>query len=112
MDDVRRQLPVSGTRARRGLPLRFSYPRDWERLLDEGVIREHFAEAFELKLVKHHQHSQRSRLGDHVAVEAMAPEDLLVLHWRDLGLDDEIGILRELARDVFGSVEVDGNGGG
>jgi DNA repair protein SbcD/Mre11 len=106
MDDVRRQLPKQERIRDAVCRLRFSYPREWERLLDEGVIREHFADAFELKLVKHHLHSQRTRLGDHVAVEAMAPEDLLVLHWRDLGLpDDEIGILRELARDVFGSVE-------
>lgn len=105
MEDVRRQLPpperVHGAVCR----LRFSYPRDWERLLEEAVIRDHFAEAFELKLVKHHKHSQRSRLG-HVAVEAMAPEDLLVLYWQDLGLEEEeIGIMRELARDVLGGVE-------
>jgi DNA repair protein SbcD/Mre11 len=107
MDDVRSQLPAPERVREAVCRLRFSYPRDWERLLDESVIREHFVEAFELKLVKHHQHSQRSRLGDNVAVESMAPEDLLVLHWQDLELDAaEIAIMRELARDVLGGVDV------
>ncbi|MDT8304527.1 MAG: exonuclease SbcCD subunit D [Anaerolineae bacterium] len=106
MDDVRQQLPAPERIRGAVCRLRFSYPRDWERLLEEAVIREHFAEAFELKLLKHHTHSQRSRLG-HVAVESMAPEDLLVLYWQDLGLEEtEINAMRELARDVLGGVEV------
>jgi exonuclease SbcD len=105
MADVRRQLPPHDRVRDAVCRLRFSYPRDWEGLLDENEIRDHFAEAFELRLVKHHTHTQRSRLGDNVAVESMPPEDLLVLHWRDKGLDEEeIAVMRDLAREVLGGV--------
>jgi DNA repair protein SbcD/Mre11 len=107
MADVRRQLPVPERVRGAVCRLRFSYPRDWEPLFDEGAIREHFAEAFELKLVKHHQFRQRSRLGPHVAIETMPPEDLLVLHWQDLGMDEaETAAMRELAREVLGGVDL------
>ncbi len=106
MADVRRQLPVSDRVRGAVCRLRFSYPRDWEQLFDESAIRDHFAEAFELKLVKHHQFSQRSRLGDHLSIETMAPEELLELHWRDLEIDEgEIAAMRELAREVLGGVD-------
>jgi DNA repair protein SbcD/Mre11 len=107
MADVRRQLPAPERVRGAVCRLRFSYPRDWEPLFDESAIRDHFAEAFELKLVKHHQFSQRSRLPDHLAIESMAPEDLLVLHWQDLGMDEaEMVAMRELAREVLGGVDV------
>lgn len=107
MDDVRRQLPAAQRVRDAVCRLRFSYPRDWEGLLDEKEIREHFAEAFELRLVKHHTHTNRSRLPVGMGVESMSPEDLLVLHWRDKEMDEEeIAIMRELARDVLGGVEV------
>lgn len=107
MDDVRRQLPARERVRDAVCRLRFSYPRDWEGLLDENEIREHFAEAFELRLVKHHTHTDRTRLPPGAGIESMAPEELLVLHWRDKGLDEEeIAVMRELARDVLGGVEV------
>jgi exonuclease SbcD len=107
MSDVRRQLPAPDRVRDAVCRLRFSYPRDWEGLLDENEIHEHFAEAFELRLVKQHTHAQRSRLGPEVGIETMPPEDLLVLHWRDKGLgEEEIAIMRDLARDVLGGVDV------
>lgn len=107
MSDVRRQLPPAERVRDAVCRLRFSYPRDWEGLLDEKEIREHFAEAFELRLVKHHTHTNRSRLPVGMGIESMAPEELLVLHWRDKEMDEEeIAIMRDLARDVLGGVDV------
>jgi hypothetical protein len=65
------------------------YPRDWEPLLDERVILDHFEEAFSIQLQKHRLDEKRARLGDTAAVETMTPLELLEIYWQTTDLDAE-----------------------
>jgi len=109
MRDVMAQLPPVESVREAICRVRLSYPRDWEPLLDETAILDHFAAALSIQVQKHRQVSRRARLGDNAAVETLRPEALLETYWRSLGLDEEeLGALQELAKDVLGGVETGG----
>lgn len=106
MEDVMRQLPepeeVTGAICR----VQLTYPRDWEPLIDEAAIAERFKLALSFHIQKHRQFTNRSRLGDTVAVEALSPEELLAQYWQTIGLDEEEAIaMQTLAKEVLGDVE-------
>jgi exonuclease SbcD len=87
--------------------VRLSYPRDWEPLLNEAAILEHFAGALRISVQKHRQVDHRARLGDAAAVEAMPPEELLAAYWRTIGLDgDEAEAMQHLAKEILNEVEL------
>ena len=107
MRDVMAQLPPRETVRGAICRVRLSYPRDWEPLLDEATILEHFAEALSVQVQKHRQVSRRARLGDNASVETLRPEELLATYWRSIGMEEEEAqTLQELARDVLGGVEI------
>lgn len=102
MQDVLAQLPdrerVKGAVCR----VQLSYPRDWEPLVDEKAIADHFSEALSLQIQKHRQTGERSRLGDLVAVETLSRHQLLDQYWSNIGLDEvEVEAMRQLAKDVL-----------
>ncbi|MCI0399460.1 MAG: exonuclease SbcCD subunit D [Chloroflexi bacterium] len=102
MADVLRQLPdaddVDGLICR----VRLSYPRDWEPLVDEAAIGERFKKALIFQLQKHRHSSNRARLGDTIAVEALGPEELLAQYWQTIGLDEEeAAAMQKLAKTIF-----------
>ncbi|MGW8318232.1 MAG: metallophosphoesterase family protein, partial [Candidatus Promineifilaceae bacterium] len=106
MDDVMRQLPdpeeVAGAICR----VQLTYPRDWEPLIDEAAIAERFKLALSFHIQKHREFTNRSRLGDTVAVEALSPEELLAQYWQTIGLDEKEAIaMQTLAKEVLGDVE-------
>jgi exonuclease SbcD len=106
MDDVMRQLPdpeeVAGAICR----VQLTYPRDWEPLIDEAAIAERFKLALSFHIQKHREFTNRSRLGDIVAVEALPPEELLARYWQTIGLDqEEATAMQALAKEVLGDVE-------
>jgi exonuclease SbcD len=105
MQDVMRQLPPQETVRDAICRVRLSYPRDWEALLDEPAILDHFAEALSVQLQKHRQVTKRARLGDVAGVESLPPQELLATYWRTIGLDeDEAAAMQSLAKEVLSDV--------
>ncbi len=107
MDDILRQLPAEEDVKDAICRIRLTYPRDWESLLDERVIRERFKGAFSVQIDKHYQLEKRSRLGETADVEALSPEELLDLYWATIELsEEEAEAMRALSREVLASVEL------
>lgn len=103
MEQILSRLPEPERIAGAICRLRLEYAQEHDALLDEKPIREHFAEAFELRILKHRTGSDRSRLPGDMPVEAMTPYDLLTYFWRSKGQNDaQIDTLLQLAREVLG----------
>ncbi len=102
MADLLAQLPRPASIEGAICRVQLAYPRDWEPLLDEAAIREHFRGALSLQLLKRTLAENRARLGDTAAVERLSPVELLDLYWQTTGLDaDEAEAMRALAREVL-----------
>ena len=105
MEDVLSQLPNPEQLTDAICRVQLKYPRDWEPLLDEKAIADHFNEALSIQILKHREIEKRSRLGDTVAVESLSPEELLAKYWDTVGLDgDEAEAMQSLAKDVLGEI--------
>ncbi|MFQ5421142.1 MAG: exonuclease SbcCD subunit D, partial [Anaerolineae bacterium] len=105
MDDVMSRLPEADHVADAVCRVQLHYPRDWEPLVDEKAITDHFKDAFSLQILKHREIEKRSRLGDTLAVETLTPEELLAKYWDTLGLDgDEAEAMQSLAKEVLENV--------
>lgn len=52
--------------------LQLTYPRDWESLLDEAALNQHFAGALSFQMQKHRLAEKRVRLGDAAAVQTLS----------------------------------------
>jgi exonuclease SbcD len=102
MADVLSQLPDPTRLIGAICRVQLTYPRDWEPLVDERAISEHFKEALSIQILKHRQTGERSRLGDLVAVETLTRQQLLDQYWNNIGLDEtELEAMRSLAKDVL-----------
>jgi exonuclease SbcD len=102
MEEVMRGLPDRNRIDEAICRVQLSYPRDWESLLDEKAIVDHFANAFSLQIQKHRQVEKRARLGDTTAVEALLPLELLDKYWRTTGLEsEEAEAMQKLAQEVL-----------
>lgn len=111
MDEVMGRLPPPERVAGAICRVQVEFAQEHEALLDEKPIRDHFADAFDLRILKHRLGSNRSRLPSGVAVETLTPEDLLRLYWRTKDQTDaDIDALIELAREVrlFGADGIEG----
>lgn len=110
MDGIMGRLPPAERLAGAICRLQLEFAQEHEALLDEKQIRDHFAEAFELRLLKHRLGSDKSRLPPGLAVETLSPYELLTYHWRAKGRTDvEIDALLAVAREVL-SAGQDGSG--
>ncbi len=108
MADVTRQLPDPDRIAGAICRVQLSYPRDWEPLLDEKAIADHFADAFSLQIQKHRLMEKRARLGDTVAVETLSPIELLEKYWQTEGMEaDELSEMKSLAKELLGTIADD-----
>ena len=108
MVDVLAQLPEPERVADAVCRVQLIYPRDWETLLDEKEVFEHFSEAFSLQVLKHYRTERRARLGDSAAVEQMSQTELLETYWRTLAMEpEEAEAMQGLVREVlaFGDEE-------
>ncbi|MEM7111744.1 MAG: exonuclease SbcCD subunit D [Chloroflexota bacterium] len=106
MADIMAQLPdankVEGAICR----VQLTYPRDWEPLLDEKAIADHFHLAFSIQIQKQYALEKRSRLGDTIAVESLTPDELLEKYWQTIELDrDEAAAMQTLAKEILGELE-------
>ncbi len=82
--------------------LRLEYPNELDALLDEKPIREYFAGAFDLRIVKNRTGGNASKIGRLVAVESLGPYELLRLYWRARNNNDsEVDELLALAEEVL-----------
>ena len=108
MEDVRRQLPPKERVQDAICRVRLNYPRDWEPLLDEAAIYDHFSEALSIQIQKHRRLGRRSRLGDTAGVESLPPEELLETYWQTVGLEEEEAkAMQALAKQVLADVEIE-----
>jgi exonuclease SbcD len=104
-DEILAQLPEPAGVAGAICRLQLTYPADWESLLDEKAILEHFREAFSIQIQKQRQMERRARLGESAQVEAMTKEELLATYWRTKEFDEaEIEAMLALAKEVLADV--------
>lgn len=83
--------------------LRLEYPYELDGLLDEKPIREHYAPAFALRLVKDRLGGGRqAKLGQLMSVESLGPYELLQAYWRSKDRPDtEVDELLQLAEEIL-----------
>ncbi len=109
MDDVMAALPPAARVAGAICRVQIEFAQEHEALLDEKLVRDHFAEAFDLRLLKHRLGSDKSRLPSGMAVETLSPYELLEFYWHYKGRPDtEVDALLALARDVLSNGAADG----
>ncbi len=102
MQDLMSQLPEAARVREAVCRVQLTYPSDWEALLDEKQIIDHFDEAFSLSIQKRRISDKRARLGDTVAVESLSRMELLETYWRSTGLEsEEIGAMQVLAKEIL-----------
>lgn len=107
MADVMSQLPPSESVTDAICRVQLTYPRDWEPLLDEKLIYDHFAGAFSIQLQKHRLAEKRARLGDTATIEMLTPEQLLAKYWQTIELDETEAIaMQEVAKEVLAMVDI------
>lgn len=106
MQDILDQLPLADDLNGAICRLKLSYPSDWEPLLDERQITDHFGQVFSLQIQKNRHSERRARLGDMASVESLTPLKLLETYWRSTGLEsEEIEAMHTLAREILSESE-------
>jgi DNA repair protein SbcD/Mre11 len=99
-------LPALDKMAGAIVRLTVDYPRDFDKLIDDGELRDHASGAFEFHLVKHPQLEARIRLPADQTISSLTPLDLLDQYWRAAhGDESEIEMLKKLANDIISEDE-------
>lgn len=102
MSDIMAQLPDPSGVADAICRVQLRYPRDWEPLLNERAIADHFSRALSIQIQKQYTIEKRTRLGDTVAIESLTPEQLLETYWQTINLDgEEAAAMQTLAKEIF-----------
>jgi len=112
MEKILAVLPAQEQLTDAMLRLVVDYPREKEVFLDETVLREHCASAFEFHLVRRPQEEARSRFSADESVSNLTPIQLLGRYWQTVKLDPgNTEPLQTLAssiiQEVSGMAEVD-----
>ncbi len=77
------------------------YPREWDTLIDEPVLRKYAKDAFEFHLVKKPQVEARIRLAADQTVSSLSPLELLEQYWKTMQTDQgEAEALQNLAGEI------------
>ena len=85
------------------------YPREWDTLIDDAVLRKYAEGAFEFHLVKRPQFESRIRIAEGQVASSLSPLDLLDQYWRAAKVDktENVDALQQLAQEIlFGDEEV------
>jgi exonuclease SbcD len=108
-DQILNILPAPDVMADAIVRLVLEYPRAWAPLIDDRVIQEHAADAFEFHLVKRPQMDERIRLPQDQTVGDLTPSELLEKFWQASHVPEEdVEALQELATGILGEeAEVD-----
>jgi exonuclease SbcD len=88
-DQVLKALPAPEVMADAIVRLVLEYPRAWAPLIDDCVIQEYTAEAFEFRMVKRPQMDERIRLPQDHTVGELTPSELLDLYWQASHVPEE-----------------------
>ena len=112
MEKVLAVLPAEDQLADAMLRLVVDYPREMEVFLEESVLREKCAAAFEFHLVRRPQEEARSRFSAEDSVANLTPIELLGRYWQTVKLEPgNTEPLQRLAasiiQEVSGMAEVD-----
>ncbi len=75
------RLPATDTVADAICRLRLEYSHENDALLDEKAIQDHFAGAFDLRILKHRVAANRANLSQLAAVETLSPYEMLAFYW-------------------------------
>ncbi len=87
--------------------LTIAYPRDWESLIDENLLREYTSSAFDFHFVRRPHLEARLRLPEDTAISSLTPLELLDLYWKSVTLDSaDVEQLNQLASEILSSPEV------
>jgi len=86
--------------------LTVEYPREWDTLIDEAVLRKHAEKAFEFHLVKRPQVEARIRLPADQTVSGLSPLQLLEQYWKASRTEDT-EVLHRMAQEII-SEDTDG----
>ena len=89
------------------LRLTVAYPRDWETMIDEPVIRQAAEEAFEFHFIRRPRMQVRIRLSADDSIANLPPQDLLEKYWQAIPpADGDLTELNSLAADIIRTVEL------
>jgi len=103
--EVQNALPEASDIDDAILRLTVEYPRDLEVFLDEPLLRQASAGAFEFHLVRRPQEEARLRLPEDKTVSSLSPAELLDLYWKSIKTHpDESQKLESLANSIFSAV--------
>jgi exonuclease SbcD len=102
---MRKALPAPEQLAGAVVRFEIEYPREWEPMIDETILRPHIAAALEFRLAKRPQSAVRLRLPAGQVITSMTPLDLLGQYWDGLHFDGaERDSLQQLAASVIQGV--------
>lgn len=103
METILSELPAADKISGAICRLRLEYPYELDALLDEKLIREHYAGSFDLRINKNRIGGQQTKYGDLVSVESLGPYELLRLYWQSKARPEaEVNELLALAESVLG----------
>jgi exonuclease SbcD len=81
--------------------LSLEYPREWEPSIDESVLKEHRAAAFEFHLVRRPLMQTRIRIPEDHPIGSLTSLELLDLYWRAMHTEEsESQELNRLAVEI------------
>jgi exonuclease SbcD len=105
-DQIRQVMPNQAEMKDAIVRLAIEFPRDWDSLIDEGLLQDLTKEAFEFHLVKRPQMEQRIRIPEDKNVGSLSAEDLLDIYWKSAHTEAvDPDNLMSLARQIINKVE-------
>jgi len=107
MEQILSALPSESQMKDAVLRLSVAYPRDWEPMIDEPVIRQAADGAFEFHFIRRPRTQVRIRLSADESIASLPPQDLLTKYWQAVPpADGDPAELNDLAADIIRSVEL------
>jgi exonuclease SbcD len=102
-DCLREVLQNAGELKEAVVRLTIEYPRDWEALIDEAMLREICVESFEFTLIRRPHATTRVRLPEDRSIGSLSPMELFDIYLSASHVPQEEGDdLRKLAQEIFG----------
>jgi exonuclease SbcD len=102
MPDLMAALPTPDQMKDAIVRLTINYPRNFEPFIDETMLHERCASAFEFHLVKRPQFENRIRIPEDQRVGELTPYELLDIYWSNAHVDaEQQKPLNQLAKEII-----------